>query len=75
MESSSNCAFVHNSTSARLAAYQQMRLRDSAQGRTIIIEVQTLGQIMKHAKLWKHLDGEIHMLKERKDVGKGLTPG
>jgi integrase len=57
-----------------VAGYQQARLREGAQGRTINIEVQTLRQTMKAAKFWKHLEGEIHSLRERKDVGKALSP-
>lgn len=53
--------------------YQQARLQDGAQARTVNIEVQTLRQIMKASKCWQRLDGEIHSLRERKDVGRGLT--
>lgn len=61
-------------TPRAIEAYQQARLREGAQGRTVNIEIQTLGQIMKASKCWRHLDGEIHSLKERKDVGRALTP-
>jgi integrase len=54
-------------------AYQQARLQEGAQGRTINIEVQTLRQIMKANKCWQHLEGEIRLLKERKDIGRALT--
>ncbi|HKS71582.1 MAG TPA: site-specific integrase [Terriglobales bacterium] len=56
-----------------VAAYQQKRLRDKVQGRTVNIEIQTLRQILK-ANKFKQLDGEVHRLKERKDVGRALTP-
>jgi len=56
-----------------LQAYQQARLREGAQGRTINIEVQTLRQIMKANKCWRHLEGEIRLLKERKDIGRALA--
>jgi len=55
-------------------AYQQARLREGAQGRTVNIEVQALRQVLKAHKCWKDLEGEIHALKERKDVGRALTP-
>ena len=55
-------------------AYQQSRLRESAQGRTVNIEVQVLRQIMKASKCWKHLEGEVHRLRERKGIGRALTP-
>jgi integrase len=57
-----------------LQAYQQNRLREGAQGRTVNIEVQTLRQIMKAAKCWQHLEGEVHSLRERRDVGRALSP-
>jgi integrase len=55
-------------------AYQQARLREGAQGRTVNIEVQALRQIVKANKCWQHLDGEVHSLKERKGIGKALAP-
>jgi integrase len=55
-------------------AYQQARLREAAQGRTINIEVQTLRQVLKANKCWKHLEDEVHLLKERKNVGRALAP-
>lgn len=56
-----------------VAAYQQKRLKDKVQGRTVNIEVQTLRQVLK-ANKFKQLDGEVRPLKERKDVGRALTP-
>lgn len=61
-------------TAKHVEAYQQARLREGAQGRTVNIEVQTLRQVMKTNKCWQHLDGEIRLLKERKGIGKALTP-
>ena len=61
-------------TPRHVEAYQQARLREGAQGRTINIEVQALRQILKANKCWQHLDGEFHSLKERKGVGRALTP-
>jgi integrase len=55
-------------------AYQQARLREGAQGRTVNIEVQALRQILKANKCWHHLEGEIRSLKERKGIGRALTP-
>lgn len=60
-------------TPADVAAYQQKRLKDRVQGRTVNIEVQTLRQILKASK-FKQLDGEVRPLKERKDVGRALAP-
>jgi integrase len=55
-------------------AYQQTRLREGVQGRTVNIEIQVLRQILKAFKCWQHLEGEIHSLRERRDVGRALTP-
>jgi integrase len=55
-------------------AYQQGRLHEGAQGRTVNIEVQTLRQIMKANKCWRQFEGEIQLLKERKDIGRALAP-
>jgi integrase len=63
-----------DTTPEDVAAYQQDRLREGAQGRTVNIEVQVLRQILKAQKCWRHLDGEVHSLKERKDVGRALKP-
>jgi integrase len=57
-----------------IEAYQQGRLREGAQGRTINIEVQALAQILKANKCWQHLAGEIRSLRERKGIGRALTP-
>lgn len=61
-------------TPKAVEAYQQARLREGAQGRTVNIEVQTLRQILRANKCWQHLEGEIHSQKERKDIGRALTP-
>ncbi len=61
-------------TPGDIAAYQQARLREGAQGRTINIETQTLRQVFKANKCWKHLEDEIRLLKERKNVGRALAP-
>jgi integrase len=61
-------------TPKAVEAYQQVRLREGAQGRTVNIEVQALRQVLKAHKCWKDLDGEVHALRERKDVGRALTP-
>jgi len=61
-------------TAKGMEAYQQARLREGAQGRTVNIEVQVLRQILKASKCWQHLEGEIHSLKERKGIGRALTP-
>jgi integrase len=54
--------------------YQQRRLATKAQGRTINIEVIVLRQILKANECWLPLEGKIKMLRERKDIGRALTP-
>ena len=54
--------------------YQQKRLAQGAQGRTINIEVGVLRQVLKANECWQHLDGKVKMLHERKDVGRALSP-
>ena len=54
--------------------YQQRRLATKAQGRTINIEVIILRQILKANECWLPLEGKIKMLRERKDIGRALTP-
>jgi len=61
-------------TPRNVEAYQQARLKEGAQGRTINIEVQTLRQILKANKCWQHLAGEIRSLKERQGIGRALSP-
>ena len=61
-------------TPKAVEAYQQARLREGAQGRTVNIEIQALRQVLKAHKCWKDLEGEVHALRERKDVGRALTP-
>jgi integrase len=60
-------------TPKTIGACQQSRLKRGAQGRTVNIEVQVLRLILKANECWKHLDGEIHALKERKGIGRTLT--
>jgi integrase len=57
-----------------IEAYQRDRLSEGAQGRTVNIEVQALRQVLIANKHWKHLEDEVHSLRERKDVGRALTP-
>jgi integrase len=57
-----------------VARYQQARLRQGAQGRTVNMEVQVLRQILKASRCWRHLEGEVHALRERRGIGKALSP-
>ena len=57
-----------------IASYQQQRLREGAQGKTVNIEVGVLRQIMKHHDLWMPLAGKVKALRIREGVGRALTP-
>jgi integrase len=61
-------------TAADIAGYQQQRLREGAQGKTINIEIGVLRQIMKHHDLWAPLAGKVKSLRTRPNVGRALTP-
>jgi integrase len=54
--------------------YQQHRLSQGAQGRTINIETGVLRQILKAYECWRPLDGRVRALRERKDIGRALLP-
>ncbi len=57
-----------------VAAYQQKRLKDKAQGKTVNLELGVLRQIMKAYDCWSALDGKIKALPIRKNVGRALSP-
>jgi len=60
-------------TAQDISAYQHRRLEGGAQPRTINMDVTVLRQILKANKCWK-LEGDVHPLKERKGIGKALSP-
>lgn len=53
--------------------YQQRRLAQGSQGRTINIEVGVLRQILKTNGYWTPLADHIKGLPERKDIGRAIT--
>jgi len=61
-----------------LREYQQHRLADGAQGRTINIEVGVLRQILKEyderRDYWRAMEGRVKMLPENHDIGRALEP-
>jgi len=59
---------------AEIIDYQQKRLREGAQGKTVNIELGVFRQIMKAHDCWSILDGKIKSLPVRKDVGRCLSP-
>jgi len=54
--------------------YQEKRLLEGVEGRTVNIEVKTLRQIRRANKYWPHPDGEAADLPEREDAGQALAP-
>jgi integrase len=61
-------------THGDIAAYQQQRLREGAQGKTVNIETGVLRQVLKHYDLWIPLAGKVKSLRTRDGVGRALTP-
>lgn len=57
-----------------IQAYQQRRLSQGAQGRTINIEIGVLRQILKAYECWRPIEGRVRTLRERKDIGRALLP-
>jgi integrase len=57
-----------------VAAYQQKRIREKAQGKTVNIELGVLRQIMKARDCWSVLAGKVKALPVRKGLGYALTP-
>lgn len=60
-----------------IAQYQRYRLAEERRpsNRTVNMDVITLRKVLIHAGHWPRLRDGVHMLKERDDVGKALTPG
>jgi integrase len=63
-----------------IAAYQQKRLAQKCRGSerkvsasTVNHEIGTLRQVLKSQKLWRDLQDDVKLLKERTDVGKALS--
>jgi integrase len=54
--------------------YQQKRVREKAQGKTVNIEVGILRQIMKHNDCWLPLAEKVKPLPVRKGIGRALAP-
>ena len=61
-------------TAGDVSDYQQKRLRESAQGKTVNIELGVFRQIMKAHDCWSIFDGKIKSLPVRKGVGRCLSP-
>jgi integrase len=59
-----------------IATYQRARLAEAKRpsNRTVNMEIGVLRKILIHTGHWPRLREDVHMLQERTDVGKALTP-
>lgn len=56
-----------------ITSYQGKRQREGAQGRTINLETGVLQRIVGMYRLWDRLAADVHVLCERRDVGRALV--
>ena len=61
-------------TAEDVARYQRKRQQEKAEGRTVNMEVGVLRGVLTAHRLWERIAPDVHMLPERKDVGRALTP-
>jgi integrase len=57
-----------------LSRYQRVRLKEDASPRSVNIEISLLRLVMRKHKLWMNIADDVRMLKERRDVGRALSP-
>ena len=57
-----------------ISRYQAHRMGQKAAGRTINMETGVLRQIMRKHKLWGAISDDVKSMKERRDVGRALSP-
>ena len=57
-----------------IARYQARRSAAGAAGRTVNLDVGVLRAILKKHKLWSRISDDVHLVKERRDVGRALMP-
>ena len=57
-----------------IARYQARRSAAGAAGRTVNLDVGVLRAILKKHKLWSRISDDVHLVKERRDVGRALAP-
>jgi hypothetical protein len=60
-------------TAENITRYQKKRQQDEAQGRTINMEVGVLRGVLNAHRMWEPLARDVHMLPERKDIGRALS--
>jgi integrase len=58
---------------ALISRYQRARLKEKASPRSVNIEVALLRLVLRKAKFWHHIADDVHMLKERADIGRELS--
>jgi integrase len=57
-----------------ITSYQGKRTAEGAAGRTVNLEVTVLRAIMRKSKMWGAISDDVQFLKERRDVGRALSP-
>jgi integrase len=60
-------------TAEAIARYQKKRQQEEAEGRTVNMEVGVLRGVLKAHRMWERIAPDVHMLAERKDIGRALT--
>lgn len=61
-------------SAADVASYQSKRTDQGAAGRTANLEVSVMRAIMRKSKLWGAISDDVQMLRERRDVGRAISP-
>lgn len=57
-----------------ISHYQARRREKGAEGRTVNMEIGLVRRVMRSYRLWDSLAPDVHMLTERKDIGRALAP-
>jgi integrase len=57
-----------------VSRYQRARLKQNASPRSVNIEVSLVRLMMRKHKLWMRIADDVRMLRERRDVGRALSP-
>lgn len=60
-------------TPQHIGRYQAKRQKEKASNRTINMEISTLRQILKAARLWGNIAPDVRMLPERHEIGRALS--
>lgn len=58
----------------QIGRYQSERRKAGVSGRTINIEVGLLRMVMIKHRVWSFIAPNVHMLREREDIGRSLSP-